>query len=157
MFYITYSTNAGNLDGIIVSIFFVYILGYKQIFIYLCYINLKERYMTKNNAPEITSPAAYREWLKASGIVLDRKRVEIKMPKSITTLEEYNTWVKSFANGSDIELEVTMKRRSEYPYAFSVMSNGDVHYLISDGYSTGRCKVSSFNRTFKFSIYNWDV
>jgi energy-coupling factor transporter transmembrane protein EcfT len=84
----------------------------------------------------------------------------ISMPKTITTLEKYNEWVKSFETPTQ-ELEVSMKTRSYYPYSMSVVhthpEKGDkVDYLISDSVSTGYAYVKNFNRCFSFKIRTYE-
>lgn len=78
---------------------------------------------------------------------------EIKMPKCIKTLTQFNDWVKSLSNPNQ-DLEIWMKRRTNfYPYDFTEMNCDDkVHYLISDSISSGTAKVKNFNRVFKFQI-----
>lgn len=77
----------------------------------------------------------------------------IKMPKNITTLEQFNEWCKSL-NTDKQELNIWMKRRKQfYPYSFSnLMFGSRVHYLISDSFSTGVSYVKNFNRVFTFKI-----
>jgi hypothetical protein len=76
---------------------------------------------------------------------------EIKIPNGIETLEQFNEWVKSMSDEKQ-DLEIWMKRRTNfYPYDFTIQGD-KVHYLISDGISSGRSKVKNFGRIFKFQI-----
>lgn len=82
-------------------------------------------------------------------------RTEVKMPKTITTMAEYEEWVNSF-NTERQDLEIRMKRRSNfYPYSFAFEKDGSVQYLISDGVSYGRCKIINFNRVFRFTLLTY--
>lgn len=78
-------------------------------------------------------------------------RKEIKMPDTVTTLSQYNEWVKSFDTPTT-ELSVTMKKRTNHiPYAMTE-HKARIHYLIDDTVSSGLAKISSFNRIFKFTL-----
>lgn len=79
--------------------------------------------------------------------------LEVKMPKDIKTLEEFNDWTKSMSTETQ-DLEIWMKRRTNfYPYAFTKLEFGDrIHYLISDSVSYGISHVKNFNRIFKFQL-----
>ena len=77
-------------------------------------------------------------------------RTIIKLPK-VKTLAEYYEWCKAQETPT-LDLEVSMKRRGYYPYAFTLEKDGRIHYLISDGVSRGACKIENFNKVFKFSL-----
>jgi hypothetical protein len=70
-------------------------------------------------------------------------RSKIKMPKEITTLQEFLSWIRN------PNIEVRMKRRSYYPDDFTQIGN-KIHYLISDGKSRGVCELKNFNKVFDF-------
>lgn len=80
-------------------------------------------------------------------------RENIKLPKDILTLEQFEEWVKN-QNTNNQELEIQMKRRTNfYPYHFTKLEFGErVHYLISDSVSTGISHVKNFNRIFTFKL-----
>lgn len=78
------------------------------------------------------------------------------MPNSIKTLEQFNKWVDT-QNTNKTDLEIRTKFKENGTQAFSVISKhptkGDrVHYLITDGYSSGCAYVKNFNRSFNFVL-----
>lgn len=81
---------------------------------------------------------------------------EIKMPKEINTLQEFNKWGKSLHTDKQ-DFEILMKRRPNFhPFDFREHKDKNgitkIHYLIDDGVSSGYSQIENFNRIFKFRI-----
>ena len=81
---------------------------------------------------------------------------EIKMPKEITTLEQFLAWCKS--QDTDIqEFEIVMKRRPNFhPFSFS-KHRDKIHYLIDDGIASGYSRIENFNKIFTFRIRTYKI
>jgi hypothetical protein len=81
--------------------------------------------------------------------------IEIKMPKEITTIEQFNEWCNSL-NTDRQDFEIVMKRRPNFhPFNFTEHKN-KIHYLIDDGVASGFSRISNFNKIFTFRIRKYD-
>jgi hypothetical protein len=76
---------------------------------------------------------------------------KIKMPKEITTLEQFNYWCCSL-NTDKQDFEILMKRRPNFhPFSFSEHKD-KIRYLIDDGVAAGYSRIENFNKIFTFQI-----
>ena len=69
----------------------------------------------------------------------------IKIPKQITTPEEFVAWFKTPCKHGDNQYLAQLRKSKFYAYNFRV-HNGKVHYLKSDGVGTGLSSVNGLRR-----------
>ncbi len=78
--------------------------------------------------------------------------MQIKVPSEVRTFEQFIEWMKPKDDGRVI-LTYT-KKGGKYCFGFS-RNNRDsnkIDYLMSDGFSTGSCKIENLNKYLIFRI-----